>query len=72
MNPIDLLKELIRIPTYEDTYEAISLLEDELRKNEFEIEVVGKEKNLNIVAEIGSGKPKLVFNSHVDTVPPIG
>lgn len=67
-----ILGEAIKQPsTYPpgDTREICRWLADRLRTAGYAVDVPSRAENVdNVVARIGSGRPRLVFNTHIDTV----
>lgn len=72
---IEFLRALVRVPSVNppgDVREAIALCERKLSDAGFTTSVVGPDEAcVNLVATLqgGSGRPRLVFNAHVDVVP---
>lgn len=76
MNPIEILKQLIRFPTYQSTPDKVeegmkdcaSFLSDHLKKLGFSVKV---DQLCNVTAEKAfTGKKSFLMNAHFDTVPP--
>lgn len=69
------LQALVRVPSVNppgDVREAIALCETKLREAGFDTRVEGPDpERVNLIATLagGSGRPRLVFNAHVDVVP---
>jgi acetylornithine deacetylase/succinyl-diaminopimelate desuccinylase family protein len=71
INIIDILANLVSIPSYENEQGIVEYIEQRLRKLDVDLEfteVTSGRKNL--IASIGDGKKSLIFNSHTDTVSP--
>lgn len=67
MNVINLLKQLIEIPSVSNKEEEIS----RYVKGFFEENgISAKRYKNNVYCHVGEGEPKLLLNSHLDTVPP--
>lgn len=72
---VEFLRALVRIPSVNppgDVRAAIAHCETKLREAGFSTTVVGPDaERVNLVATLegGSGRPRLVFNAHVDVVP---
>ncbi|NMB16415.1 MAG: M20 family metallopeptidase [Firmicutes bacterium] len=68
---VGILKDLVAIPTYDGIEEAARYLEKRLQAVGVQCQVGQKEgKPLYLLAELGQGEPSLIFNGHIDTVPP--
>lgn len=68
---VDLARRIIATPSPSgEEGEVASILAEELHKLGYEdIEV---DANFNVIARFGSGPPRLMFNGHIDHVPPAG
>ena len=70
-DPVLLLQELVRIPTYESETDAVELLKDKFTP--FDVDVSSREVaegRFSFLASWGRGERCLVLNSHLDTVSP--
>ncbi len=68
---VAILKDLVAIPTHDGIEEAVRYLEGRLKAIGVECQIGGKDgKPLYLLAELGQGEPSLIFNGHIDTVPP--
>jgi succinyl-diaminopimelate desuccinylase len=71
---IEFLRQLVRIPTVNppgDVRAATELVEATLAAEGFTTRQVGvDEPRPNLIADLGSGRPVLCFNAHLDVVPP--
>jgi succinyl-diaminopimelate desuccinylase len=68
---VGILKDLVAIPTYEGIGEAVRYFEKRLQAIGVRCQVGLKDgKPLYLLAELGEGEPSLIFNGHIDTVPP--
>ncbi|WP_456478825.1 M20 family metallopeptidase [Geoglobus ahangari] len=70
MDPVDVLKELVKIDTRNppgNTVRAVEFLEDLF--SSYNTRVVGDGEKLNLIVKISKGKPEFLFTSHLDTVP---
>lgn len=69
---VAILGDLIAIPSPFPPGESVAICNyaaDRLRKVGYRTDIVWRRKGVaNVVARLGSGKPELVFNAHVDTV----
>ncbi|MEE6211417.1 M20 family metallopeptidase [Salarchaeum sp. III] len=65
MNPLDFLERAVRTPSHENVDAMRTLLLDELADHDPEVDDAG-----NVLASRGSGRPHVVLNTHIDTVPP--
>jgi succinyl-diaminopimelate desuccinylase len=70
---IELLRELVRTPSVGppgDTRRAFGVLSKKLNEYKIDFEILqADESKPNIWASIGEGRPNLIYNTHVDTVP---
>ncbi|MBI2085696.1 MAG: ArgE/DapE family deacylase [Candidatus Aenigmarchaeota archaeon] len=71
MDTIELTKKLVEIESVSGNEEKIAkFIYGFLKKNGLKPELIYTEKNRpNLVCSVGSGKPKLLLNGHIDTVP---
>ncbi|MBI4167649.1 MAG: M20/M25/M40 family metallo-hydrolase [Candidatus Aenigmarchaeota archaeon] len=71
MDAVELTKKLVEIESVSGNEEKIAkFVYDFLKDNGFNPKLVYTEKNRpNVVCSVGSGKPKLLLNGHIDTVP---
>ena len=76
MNPVEILKQLIKFPTYQVTLDkveegmkdCVSFLSDYLKSLGFKVKV---DELFNVTAEkVFGGKKTFLMNTHFDTVPP--
>jgi succinyl-diaminopimelate desuccinylase len=71
---IEFLRQLVRIPTVNppgDVHAATEFVDARLAGEGFTTRFVGvDEPRPNLIAELGSGRPILCFNAHLDVVPP--
>lgn len=69
---VAILSDLIAIPSPfppGESKEICAYTAEWLRRAGYKAEIIGRKDGVdNVVAEIGSGTPNLVFNAHVDTV----
>lgn len=66
-DPIDFLERAVETPSHESVDAIRSLLVETLEANDVEptVDAAG-----NVIAEKGTGSPRIVLNTHIDTVPP--
>lgn len=69
-NSVDLLEQLVKIPSYRETGEVAAFLKEILAAEGFDAGVIRRGTTANLVAGLGKGPNKLVLNAHTDTVPP--
>jgi acetylornithine deacetylase/succinyl-diaminopimelate desuccinylase family protein len=68
---LEILSDLVNIPSYENEQGVVEYIEKRLRKLGVEYEFTEVVPNRqNIIASIGDGEKSLIFNSHTDTVSP--
>ncbi|QDX39624.1 M20 family metallopeptidase [Salarchaeum sp. JOR-1] len=65
MTPVDFLERAVRTPSHENVDAMRELLLDELAAYDPAVDDAG-----NVLASRGSGRPHVVLNTHIDTVPP--
>lgn len=65
MNPTDFLERAVRTPSHENVDAMRALLLDELAAHDPRVDDAG-----NVLVSRGSGRPHVVLNTHIDTVPP--
>jgi len=66
-DPVDFLARAVRVPSHEDVGEMRDLLVAELAEHGHGATVDGAG---NVLASRGDGRPHVVCNTHIDTVPP--
>lgn len=66
-DPIDFLERAVATPSHDDVTAMRDLLVDELAAHGVEATVDGAG---NVLAERGAGSPRVVLNTHIDTVTP--
>jgi len=71
---VGLLASLVRTDTTNppgDTRRAVDLIGSRLRKLGVDVQVLAEEpKKPNLLMRLGSGRPEVLLNTHLDTVPP--
>jgi acetylornithine deacetylase len=66
-DPIDFLERAVATPSHESVNEMRELVVETLREAGVEPSV---DEAGNVIAEKGQGTPRIVLNTHIDTVPP--
>src|SRR3990170_4430963 len=73
---VGLLASLVRTDTTNppgDTRRAVDLIGARFRKLGVDFQILADDpKKPNLLLRLGSGRPELLFNTHMDTVPPGG
>lgn len=72
MNTIELVQQLIKIPSITDSpkeAEPLEVIKKILDKEGIAYKVIGKGTKQNLVATIGKGEKSVLLNSHFDVVP---
>ena len=71
MEILELLSDLVDIPSYESEQRVVEYIAGRLQKIgvEYEITQVAPARQ-NLIASTGEGEKSLIFNTHTDTVPP--
>jgi acetylornithine deacetylase/succinyl-diaminopimelate desuccinylase family protein len=71
---VNFLRQLIQLPTVNppgDVHAATAIVQSKLAENGFETRTVGiDDARPNLIATLGSERPILCFNAHLDVVPP--
>lgn len=69
---LDLIKQLIQIPSITDSLEEVkplAVIRAVLDKEGIGYKIIGRGTKLNLVAQIGKGKTSVLLTSHFDVVP---
>ena len=66
-DPIEFLESAVQQPSHESVEEMRNLLLDTLETHGIESRV---DDAGNVIAERGTGRPRIILNTHIDTVPP--
>lgn len=66
-DPIEFLEAAVQTPSHEDVAAMCDLLVDTLESQGVDPRV---DEAGNVLAERGNGRPRIVLNTHIDTVPP--
>ncbi|MGI6037212.1 MAG: M20 family metallopeptidase [Limnochordia bacterium] len=71
MTAVEILTDLVAFPTYNDIEQAAEYIYGRLAPLGVHCRIVKRDgKTKYVVAEMGQGEPSLIFNGHIDTVPP--